>query len=77
MVSVTSAAGYITSASCYHTRYQSRPLIYIRGLIPRNSSEFAEAVPIGVEGKLRNLSHVNILYIPFDCHRKIAFKCSA
>ena len=40
MVSVTSASRYVTSAS----RYQSRCLMYIRGLIPRNSLELAEAV---------------------------------
>ena len=37
MVSVTSASRYITSASRYHPRYQSRSSMYIRGLIPRNS----------------------------------------
>ena len=46
MVSVTSASRYITSASCYHLRYQSRSSMYIRGLIPRNFAELAEAVPI-------------------------------
>ena len=35
MVSSTAASGY-----------QFRSLVYIRGLIPRNSSELAEAVPI-------------------------------
>ena len=43
---VTSASWYITSASCYHPRYQSRSSMYTRGLIPRISAEFAEAVPI-------------------------------
>ena len=47
MASVTSASRYITSASRYHQRYQSRSSMYIRGLIPRNSTELAEAVPIG------------------------------
>ena len=47
MVSVTSASRYITSASCYHPRYQSKSSTYIRGLIPRNFAESAEAVPIG------------------------------
>ena len=42
MVSMTSASLYVTSAS----RYQSRSSMYIRGLIPRNSTELAEAVPI-------------------------------
>ena len=47
MVSVTSASLYKTSASRYHPRYQSRSSMYIRGLIPRNFAELAEAVPIG------------------------------
>ena len=42
MVSVTSASHYVTTAS-----------MYIRGLIPRNSTESAEADPIGVIGWLR------------------------
>ena len=37
----------VTSASSYHPRYQSRFSMYIRGLIPRNFGELAEAVPIG------------------------------
>ena len=48
MVSVTSAPRYITSASRYHPRYQSRSSMYIRGLIPLNFAELAEAVLIGV-----------------------------
>ena len=44
MVSVMSASRYVTSAS----QYQSRSLMYIRGLIPINSTELAEAVPIGL-----------------------------
>ena len=44
MVSVMSR--YITSVSRYHPRYQSRSSIYIRCLIPRNSKELTEAVPI-------------------------------
>ena len=35
------------SVSRYLTRYQSRSLMYIRGLIPRNVVELAGAVPIG------------------------------
>ena len=50
MVSVASASRYLTSASLYHPRYQSRSSMHIRGLIPRNFAELAEAVPI--EGKL-------------------------
>ena len=43
MVCVTSASRYVTSAS----RYQSRSSLYIRGLIPRNSTDLAEIVLIG------------------------------
>ena len=46
MVYVTPASRYITSTSRYHSRYQSRSSMYIRGLIPRNFAELAEAVPI-------------------------------
>ena len=46
MVSVTSASRYITSATCYHPRYQSRSSMYIRSLIPRTFAELAAAVPI-------------------------------
>ena len=46
MISVTSASRYITSALWYHPRYQSRSSMFIRGLIPRNFAELAEAVPI-------------------------------
>ena len=51
MVSVTSASRYITSATHYHPRYQSRSSMYIRGLIPRNFAELAETVQIEVNGK--------------------------
>ena len=44
MVSVMSASRYITPASRYHQRYQSRSSMYIRGLIPRNFAELTEAV---------------------------------
>ena len=46
MNSVTLPLRYITSASRYHIRYQSRSSMYIRGLIARNFAELAEAVPI-------------------------------
>ena len=46
MVSVMTASRYIKSASRYHPRYQRRSSMYIRGLIPRNLAELAEAVPI-------------------------------
>ena len=49
MVSVTSASSYITSASLYHPRYQSRFSMFIHGLIPRNFAELAEAVGIGAD----------------------------
>ena len=42
MVSVTPALRYVMSVS----RYQSRSSMYIRGLIPWNSTEFTEAVQI-------------------------------
>ena len=48
MVSLASAPCYITTALRYHLRYQSRSLMYIRGLIPRNFEETAEAVPISL-----------------------------
>ena len=54
MVSVTSASRYITSASRYHPRYQSRSLMYIRGLIPQNFAELAEAAPIDSLNYQRN-----------------------
>ena len=44
MVSVTSASRYITSASFYHPRYQSRSSMYIRGLMEFRES--AKAVLI-------------------------------
>ena len=46
MVSVTSASLYITSVSRYHPLHQSRSSMCICGLIPRNSAELAEPVPI-------------------------------
>ena len=46
MVSVTSVLHNITSALRYHPRHQSISSMYIRGLIARNFTEFAEAVPI-------------------------------
>ena len=49
MFSVMSVSRNLTSASHYHLRYQSRFSMYIRGLIPQNFAELAEAVPIGLE----------------------------
>ena len=42
----------VTSASRYHPRYQSRSSMNICGLIPRNVTELAEAVPIGDSSSL-------------------------
>ena len=47
MVSVTWASRYIMSVSRYHTRYQSRSMMYTHGLIPRDFAKSAEAVQIG------------------------------
>ena len=37
---------FITSASRYHSRYQSRSSMYFRGLVPRNFAELTETIPI-------------------------------
>ena len=57
MVSVTLASRYITSASRYHPRYQSRSSMYIRGWIPRNFAELTEAVPIAAVCRTQKLSN--------------------
>ena len=57
MVSVTSASRYITPASRYHPRYQSRSSMYIRGLIPRNFPELADAVPIALARTLSTATY--------------------
>ena len=36
----------VTSASRYHTRYQSRSSMYIRNMLPQNFAELAEEVLI-------------------------------
>ena len=61
MVSVTSASRYITPASRYQSRYQSRSSMYISGLIPRNFAEFAETVPIGTTLE-KQLEPISIAY---------------
>ena len=71
MVSVTSASHYIISASHYHPRYQSRSSIYIRGLIPPNIAEFAEA---GSSDWLISL-HAGQFYMNL-CRLQIVFKIS-
>ena len=38
----------VTAASRHNPRYQSRSSMYIRGLIPRNFAELAEAFPIDI-----------------------------
>ena len=55
MISVSSASRYITSTSRYHPRYQSRSSMYIRGPIPQNFAELAEAVPIVLTVVLMNM----------------------
>ena len=66
MVLVTSSSRYVTSAS----RYQSRSSMYIRGLIPWNSTELAESVPIDVgmclQGDSYQPAHLRILIRTFD-----------
>ena len=47
MASAMSASRYLTSASRYHPRYQSRSSMFIHGMFPRMFAELAEAVPIG------------------------------
>ena len=56
MAYVTSASRYVPSAS----RYQSRSSIYIRGLIPWNSIELAEAVPIDGEFESHTLNRIHL-----------------
>ena len=43
---MTPLSRYITSASRYHLCYQNRSSMYIHGLLPRNSAELTEPVPI-------------------------------
>ena len=59
MAFVTSASRYVTSAS----RYQSRSSMYIRGMIPLNSTELAEAVPIDSFCRFRNNYDVGMIYV--------------
>ena len=53
MVSVTPTSRYVTSA----LRYQSRSSMFIRGLIPRYSTELSDAVLI------------NHIWLQLNCHR--------
>ena len=81
MASVTSASRYITSASSYHPRYQSRSSMYIRGLIPRNFAELAEAVPTGsycgmkVDVHFHCLSNQYCMYSENVLHRFLSEEC--
>ena len=76
MVSVTSESCYVTPTS----RYQSRPSMYIRGVIPQNSIEFAEAVPIEILSsgyqvyKCNKQLYSYILNPQFKCSRISFFK---
>ena len=48
MVAVTSASSHVTSA----LSYQRRSSMFIRGLMPLDATEMAEAVPIGMLSNL-------------------------
>ena len=65
MVPVMLASRYITSASLYNPRYQSRSSMYIRGLIPLNFTELAEAVPISVNNIYSNIKYIEIQQIHY------------
>ena len=71
LFSVMSAPRFITSASRYHSRYQSRPSMYNRGLIPRNFAELAEVVPIVttdvLDAQKNRLNEMVLLGIPRKC----------
>ena len=70
MVSVTSASRYVTSAS----RYQSRSSMYIRGMIPLNSTELAEAVPIDSFCRFCNNYDVGMIcFLSLSYHAACAF----
>ena len=89
---ITSVSRYITPASRYHPRYQSRSSMYIRGLIPWNFAELAEAVPIGNLHAQRPIpwNHFlpymeDLLFMDFDyvtltsqkpCQHNCKFDCS-
>ena len=81
MVSVTSTSRYITSASRYHPRYQSRSSMYVRGLIPRNFAELVETVPIGsppayccIYIQLMNYRWYVHLYFPIKINHVLFFR---
>ena len=75
MVSVTSALRYITSASRYHPRYQSRSSMNIRGLIPRNFAELAEAVLIDlISTSVTNLGVTLQLFLKLFCSNVLIWR---
>ena len=76
MVSATLASRYVMPMS----RYESRSSMYIRGLIPRNSTELAEAVPIGIFGDSNDMlfemspdkTHCNLTRLVWNCLIKLS-----
>ena len=62
MFYMTPASRYITSASRYHPRYQSRSSMYIRGLIPRNFAELAEAGQIAATPQYMQCTITTLLH---------------
>ena len=66
---------YLTSASRYHPRYQSRSSMYIRGQIPQNFAELAEAVPIDFCSKIINVRRW-LLYFGCTCCGEWLCLCS-
>ena len=73
MVSVTLASRYITSASRFHLRYQSRSsmYMYIRDLILRKFAELAEAVPIQIFLSVRIFSRQTDKHT-YNCLMRVA-----
>ena len=76
MVSATLALRYVMSIS----RYQFRSSMYNRGLIPRNSKELAEAVPIGLFRDSNDMlfemspdkTHCNLTRLVWNCLIKLS-----
>ena len=65
---MTSATRYVTSAS----RYQSRSSMYIRGLIPRNFTELADAVQIAFRQDVARTG--NVIIRKQNLHNRNLFK---
>ena len=68
MFSVTSVTCFVTSAS----RYQSKSSMYILGLIPRNSTELAEAVPIAAKHVITKI----FCTVPLIVQLNLIWKCN-